>query len=76
MPIVPLFQGEHRSKANRGEMPYSYAVFPFLMSSSLGTPIGIAQGAMESFLDRLPQRKASFETPLLSAANRPASSTP
>ena len=71
MPIVPLFQGEHKSKTNRGEMPYSYAVFPFLMASSLGTPIGIAQGAMESFLERLPQRKASFETPLLPAAESP-----
>jgi 3-hydroxy-9,10-secoandrosta-1,3,5(10)-triene-9,17-dione monooxygenase len=71
MPIVPLFQGEHKSKVNRGEMPYSYAVFPFLMASSLGTPIGIAQGAMESFLERLPPRKASFENPLLPAAESP-----
>lgn len=71
MPIVPLFQGDHKSKTNRGEMLYSYAVFPFLMSSSLGTPIGIAQGAMEAFLERLPQRKAAFETPLLPAAESP-----
>ena len=71
MPIVPFFQGDHRSKANRSETLYSYAVFPFLMSTSLGTPIGIAQGAMESFLERLPQRKAAFETPLLPAAELP-----
>ena len=71
MPIIPLFQGVHKSKANRGETLYSYAVFPFLMSSSLGTPIGIAQGAMESFLERLPPRKAAFETPLLPAAKSP-----
>ncbi|MEU9993575.1 acyl-CoA dehydrogenase family protein [Streptomyces sp. NPDC048045] len=42
---------------------YSYAVFPFLLSASVGTLIGIAQGALESFVARAPERATSFENP-------------
>ena len=59
----PLLAGQHASAANRGVPEYSYAVAPFLLSASIGTPIGLAQGALESFLARAPQRSISFENP-------------
>jgi alkylation response protein AidB-like acyl-CoA dehydrogenase len=63
MPMGPLFGGGHRSERNRDEPLYRYAVFPFLLSSSYGTPIGMAQGAMEAFLELVPGRTTSFEDP-------------
>jgi alkylation response protein AidB-like acyl-CoA dehydrogenase len=61
MPMGPLFGGDHRSERNRGETMYSYAVFPFLLSLSYGTPIGMAQGAIEAFAERAPTRRTSFD---------------
>lgn len=61
MPFPPLLGGNHASVANRDVLEYSYAVFPFLLSNSFGTPIGMAQGALESFLERAPKRRISFE---------------
>jgi hypothetical protein len=52
MPLPMLPRGEHASEANRGVVEYSYAVFPFLLSASVSTPIGMAQGALESFTAR------------------------
>jgi alkylation response protein AidB-like acyl-CoA dehydrogenase len=61
MPMGPLLGGGHRSERNRGETVYSYAVFPFLLSASFGTPIGMAQGALEAFVERAPARRTSFD---------------
>jgi alkylation response protein AidB-like acyl-CoA dehydrogenase len=61
MPMGPLFGGGHRSERNRGETVYSYAVFPFLLSLSFGTPIGMAQGALEAFAERAGARRTSFD---------------
>jgi 3-hydroxy-9,10-secoandrosta-1,3,5(10)-triene-9,17-dione monooxygenase len=66
----PLLGGHHASEANRDRTEYSYAVYPFLLAASLGTPIGMAQGALAAFLDRAPKRSASFEDP------RPQSASP
>ena len=63
MPLGPLFGGGHRSERNLGETMYSYAVFPFLLSLSYGTPIGMAQGALEAFADRAGTRRTSFDDP-------------
>ncbi|QIQ01496.1 acyl-CoA dehydrogenase family protein [Streptomyces liangshanensis] len=57
----PLLAGAHASDANRGEVEYSYAVFPFLLLASAGTLLGMAQGALRSFLERAPGRATSFE---------------
>jgi 3-hydroxy-9,10-secoandrosta-1,3,5(10)-triene-9,17-dione monooxygenase len=59
----PLLAGHHASETNRGETAYSYAVFPFLLLASAGTLIGMAQGALQSFLERAPHRAVSFENP-------------
>lgn len=61
LPFAQLLGGDHVSEANRGITEYSYAVFPFLLAASAGTPIGMAQGALESFLARAPKRTTSFE---------------
>lgn len=61
MSFPPLLGGDHASEQNRGVLEYSYAVFPFLLANSFGTPIGMAQGALESFLERAPKRRISFE---------------
>jgi alkylation response protein AidB-like acyl-CoA dehydrogenase len=59
----PLLGGHHASQDNRDRTEYSYAVYPFLLAASLGTPIGMAQGALAALLDRVPQRTVSFEDP-------------
>jgi alkylation response protein AidB-like acyl-CoA dehydrogenase len=59
--FLPLLGGDHASESNRGAVEYSYAVLPFLLAASMGTPIGLAQGALESFLERAPKRSTSFE---------------
>lgn len=64
MAFAPLLGGEHSSETNRGVLEYSYAVFPFLLSNSFGTPIGMAQGAFESFVERAPKRRYSFDNPI------------
>ncbi|MFF2520748.1 acyl-CoA dehydrogenase family protein [Streptomyces liangshanensis] len=61
MLFPPLLAGVHASEANKGEVEYSYAVFPFLLLASAGTLIGMAQGALRSFLERAPGRGTSFE---------------
>ncbi len=61
MVFPPLLAGQHASEANRDELEYSYAVFPFLLLASAGTLIGMAQGALRSFLERAPRRAVSFE---------------
>ena len=68
----PLFGGGHRSDRNRDETLYRYAVFPFLLSSSYGTPIGMAQGALEATLERIPGRSISFEDPTSQAESATA----
>jgi alkylation response protein AidB-like acyl-CoA dehydrogenase len=57
----PLLAGEHASEANRGETEYSYAVYPFLLLAGVGPLVGMAQGALRSFLERAPKRGTSFE---------------
>ncbi|ANP50029.1 alkylation response protein AidB-like acyl-CoA dehydrogenase [Streptomyces griseochromogenes] len=69
LPLPGLLRGDHASAANAGVVEYSYAVFPFLLSASVGTPIGIAQGALESFVERAPERATSFENPARQATS-------
>jgi 3-hydroxy-9,10-secoandrosta-1,3,5(10)-triene-9,17-dione monooxygenase len=61
LPFPPLLGGEHASEANRHAVEYSYAVYPFLLTASIGTFMGMAQGALESFAERAASRATSFE---------------
>lgn len=61
LPFPPLLSGEHASEANRDAVEYSYAVYPFLLTASIGPFIGMAQGALETFAGRAAGRAVSFE---------------
>lgn len=63
LPFPPLLGGEHASESNRDAVEYSYAVYPFLLSASIGTFVGMAEGALESFVGRAAHRSTSFEDP-------------
>jgi 3-hydroxy-9,10-secoandrosta-1,3,5(10)-triene-9,17-dione monooxygenase len=69
LPFPPLLSGQHASVANKDAVEYSYAVYPFLLTASIGTFIGMAQGALESFTGRAAGRATSFEDPTPQAAS-------
>jgi alkylation response protein AidB-like acyl-CoA dehydrogenase len=72
LPFPPLLGGQHASAANKDAVEYSYAVYPFLLSASIGTFVGMAQGALESFTRRAAGRMTSFEDPTPQAASQVA----
>ncbi|MGH7841013.1 MAG: acyl-CoA dehydrogenase family protein [Candidatus Binataceae bacterium] len=71
MPLFPFLAGQSPPNMLHSELLYRYPPMPFLMADSTGTLIGIAEGAMAAFLERLPERKAAFELPTQPAAQTP-----
>jgi 3-hydroxy-9,10-secoandrosta-1,3,5(10)-triene-9,17-dione monooxygenase len=57
---VAALQGRYASEANRERPLFRTAFFPFVVAASAGTPVGIAQGAMDVFLERLPGRTITY----------------
>jgi alkylation response protein AidB-like acyl-CoA dehydrogenase len=55
-----VLQGQYASEANASSPVYRAPLLPVASASSVGTVVGMAKGAMETFLDRLPERKISY----------------
>lgn len=55
-----VLQGQYASEANASSPVYRAPLLPVASASSVGTVVGIARGAKEAFLDRLPERKISY----------------
>ncbi|MEY9997618.1 alkylation response protein AidB-like acyl-CoA dehydrogenase [Streptomyces sp. V4I8] len=60
LPVEAASRGEYQSESNRTSTLYKCAFFPFVLANSTGAPLGIARGAMEAFLKRLPGRGITY----------------
>jgi alkylation response protein AidB-like acyl-CoA dehydrogenase len=60
LPLGAVLQGQHASKRNADSPIYRAPLLPVACASSVGTMVGLARAARETFLDRLPDRKISY----------------
>jgi len=60
VPLPAVLQGQSASKANADAVIYRSPLLPAAAASSVGTVIGMARGARETFLKRLPNRKITY----------------
>ncbi|GAA3796035.1 acyl-CoA dehydrogenase family protein [Sphaerisporangium flaviroseum] len=60
LPLPVVLQGQSTSPANADRPIYRAPLLPVASASSVGTTIGLAKGAMETFLERLPERKITY----------------
>ena len=56
LPLGALLEGVSLSERNRSVPMLNIPLIPLLMAAAGGTPVGMARGAMELFLERLPSR--------------------
>jgi alkylation response protein AidB-like acyl-CoA dehydrogenase len=61
-PLPDLVEANHPVRHNAGNPYFSYPLAPVLVVNAGGTPLGIAQGAYENFLERLPNRPIAYTT--------------
>jgi 3-hydroxy-9,10-secoandrosta-1,3,5(10)-triene-9,17-dione monooxygenase len=61
-PLPALVEAEHPSRHNSANPYFGYPLAPVLVVNAGGTPLGIAQGAYENFLERLPNRPIAYTT--------------
>ncbi|MFF9593729.1 acyl-CoA dehydrogenase family protein [Streptomyces sp. NPDC014646] len=60
LPLGAVFQGQSASQANAGQSIYRAPLLPVAAASSVGPVVGMAKGAMDAFLQRLPERKITY----------------
>lgn len=60
LPLPAVLQGQTASKANAESPIYRVPLLPTAAASSVGTMVGLARGAMDTFLNRLPNRKITY----------------
>ncbi len=59
-PTFDLIAGAYPRSASSGNPFFAYQTAPVLVVNAGGTPLGIAQGALEAFLERLPGRQITY----------------
>jgi alkylation response protein AidB-like acyl-CoA dehydrogenase len=60
LPLPVVLSGQTASKRNANSSIYRAPLMPVAAASSTGTIVGMAKGAMDTFLDRLPDRKITY----------------
>jgi alkylation response protein AidB-like acyl-CoA dehydrogenase len=60
LPLPAILQGQGASALNAGTAIYRAPLLPVASASSVGTVLGLATGAREAFLERLPDRKITY----------------
>ncbi|MGY6658122.1 acyl-CoA dehydrogenase family protein [Amycolatopsis sp. TRM77291] len=60
LPLPAVLEGQSASKLNAGSPIYRAPLLPVASASAVGTAIGLAKGAKDSFLSRLPDRKITY----------------
>lgn len=60
LPMGGALQGLNLSTTTADSELYRNAFFCFVMVNSTGAPLGIAKGAMDAFLERLPGRRITY----------------
>lgn len=62
MPLPSMLEGTYPARHNADNPYFNYPLAPVLTVNAGGTPIGIARGAMDAFLERLPGRGITYTT--------------
>nr|WP_103352650.1 acyl-CoA dehydrogenase family protein [Amycolatopsis sp. CA-128772] len=60
LPLPVVLSGQSASKRNANSPIYRAPLMPVAAASSTGAIVGMARGAMDVFLDRLPDRKITY----------------
>jgi alkylation response protein AidB-like acyl-CoA dehydrogenase len=60
--LPDLVEAHLPPRHNRTEPYFNYPLAPVLVVNAGGTPVGIARGAYESFMERLPNRAIAYTT--------------
>lgn len=60
LPLPLILQGQSSSAKNAGASMYRAPLLPAASASSVGTLLGLATAAKESFFERLPDRKITY----------------
>ncbi|MFC4857045.1 acyl-CoA dehydrogenase family protein [Actinophytocola glycyrrhizae] len=60
LPLPVVLGGQTASKRNANTPIYRAPLLPVAAASSVGTIVGMAKGAMDAFLKRLPDRKITY----------------
>ncbi|MFI7024147.1 acyl-CoA dehydrogenase family protein [Micromonospora sp. NPDC049900] len=60
LPLGAVLQGQGASRANRTSRIYQAPLLPVAAASSVGVALGLAKGALESFVQRLGDRKITY----------------
>jgi alkylation response protein AidB-like acyl-CoA dehydrogenase len=60
LPLPAVLQGQSASQRNAGSAIYRAPLLPVASASAVGTLVGMAKGAQETFLTRLPDRKITY----------------
>ncbi|KJK58363.1 acyl-CoA dehydrogenase family protein [Saccharothrix sp. ST-888] len=60
LPMVPVLQGRHRSRANAGSPIYRAPFMPTACATVSAPALGLAKAAKQAFFERLPGRKISY----------------
>ena len=60
LPLPDMVRGELPGAAQRGNPYFNYPLAPVLVVNAGGTPLGIARGALETFIERLPGRGITY----------------
>ncbi|GLZ50111.1 hypothetical protein Acsp06_62960 [Actinomycetospora sp. NBRC 106375] len=59
-PLMGALTGTNLSQKTADSPLYRCAFFPFVLVNSTGAPVGMAEGAMDAFLARVPGRKITY----------------
>jgi 3-hydroxy-9,10-secoandrosta-1,3,5(10)-triene-9,17-dione monooxygenase len=62
MPLPHMLEGKYPARHNADNPYFNYPLAPVLTVNAGGTPMGIARGAMDVFIDRLPGRGITYTT--------------
>ncbi len=58
--LFDMIEGAYPASSNSDNPYFGYQTAPVLVVNGGGTPLGIAQGALEAFLERLPGRQITY----------------
>jgi alkylation response protein AidB-like acyl-CoA dehydrogenase len=62
MPLPAMLEGTYPARHNAGNPYFNYPLAPVLTVNAGGTPLGIARGAWDMFVERLPGRGITYTT--------------
>jgi alkylation response protein AidB-like acyl-CoA dehydrogenase len=60
LPLQDVIDGNYPARHNSGSPFFNLPTVPVLVVNAGGTPVGIARGALEAFMERLPSRQITF----------------